>query len=91
MQQHPQVPWVVMWPAPGGGYFVQDRRTGETAQVPDAFSANQFAAQRAAAPGHMGAGDMVHAVTKRLGIQQCSPCVERQAQLNRLMPKVWRR
>lgn len=45
-------------------------------------------AHRSASPTHLGAGDLVAAATKRLGIQPCSPCEARRRALNQAMPRV---
>jgi hypothetical protein len=43
------------------------------------------------APTHYGAGDVVAAATKALGMESCSPCEQRRMALNRMMPRIWRR
>src|SRR5690606_29913226 len=78
-------------PQPGGGAIVVDRRTGQRALARTETEVHQFVAQRASAPGYLGAGDVVKKLTDTLGIQQCAPCARRQAALNDAMPRVWRR
>lgn len=50
------------------------------------MSAHQ--AHQSASPTHMGAGDVVAAATKRLGMTPCSPCEARRRALNQLVPRV---
>lgn len=89
--RHPEVPWVHIYPYPGGGALVVDVRTGARADVATDQQLHEFAARAARAPSHYGAGDAVAAVTSRLGIQKCAPCARRQAALNRAIPRLWRR
>lgn len=42
-------------------------------------------------PRFYGAGDLVARATGALGIEQCSPCQERQRRLNAILPRVLRR
>ena len=76
---------------PDGLWLVEDTRSGKRALARDERGIHEFAAAAAAAPGYAGAGDMVARMTGALGIQKCAPCAERQAALNRMMPRVWRR
>lgn len=46
---------------------------------------------RSAAPGHLGAGDVVARMTKAVGIEPCTPCEARRQWLNERFPRVWRR
>lgn len=71
--------------------MVTDTRTGTVERVPSEAAVVRFAAEHSAAPGYRGAGDAVRAVTQRLGIGSCTPCAARQAQLNGLLPRLWRR
>ena len=70
---------------------VADLRTGEQAVIrtPDEFV--RFVAAHSGAEGHMGAGDAVRAVTKKLGMGECTPCAKRQAALNGFLPRLFRR
>lgn len=88
---HPRLPWILVGPHPEGGFVVQDTRTGEAVHALDKGAVAHFAAAHSAAPGYGGAGDAVRAVTARLGIGACTPCEARQAQLNGLLPRLWRR
>lgn len=47
--------------------------------------------QHAACPEHYGLGDLVAKATSAVGIKPCQPCKQRQAALNRMAPRVWRR
>lgn len=88
---HPRLPWILVGPHPQGGFVVRDSRTGATAHAADPAGVARFAADHSAAPGYGGAGDAVQAVTQRLGLGSCAPCAARQAHLNGLFPRVWRR
>ena len=70
---------------------MRDTRTGAIAHAPDHAAVTRFAADHSAAPGYAGAGDAVHAVTRRLGIGSCTPCEARRAALNGVFPRLWRR
>jgi hypothetical protein len=89
--RHPKVPWVVFAPAQQGGFFAQNTRTGVQVHAPDELSLHQFAADSARSDGHYGLGDLVERAAHALGFEQCSPCAERQAALNRMAPRVLRR
>lgn len=92
MQRHPQAPWIVYGNGPQPGtVVVQDTRTGQALVARNELEMNQAFARFSAAPGRMGAGDVVKAATERLGIQQCTPCAKRQAAMNRMLPNLWRR
>jgi hypothetical protein len=73
-------------PAPGGGFYAHDERSGATVVAPDMMAVHEFAADSAVAPGRMGAGDVVARAASALGIGKCTPCAARQAALNRLIP-----
>lgn len=87
-QRHRQVPWVFFAPAPDGGFYAQNQRTGQQVYAPDQLALNEFAADCARAPGRMGAGDVVARAASALGFQKCSPCAARQAAMNRMLPNV---
>jgi len=91
MQRHRQVPWVTIEPGPQGSVVCTNTRDGRRIQAFNDLQVNQFAAQCAGEQGHVGAGDVIAGVTKALGIKGCAPCAARQAALNRMAPKVWRR
>ena len=85
---HPRLPWVQYAQHPHGGFVVRDTRTGEARHVASHDEIVRFAATHSARPGYYGAGDAVHAVTSRLGMSGCTPCAARQAQLNRMFPRL---
>lgn len=85
-QRYPQVPWVLVAPAPQGGFYAMNERTGQQVFAPNMTGVHEFAADSAAAPGRMGAGDVVARAASALGIQKCTPCAARQAALNRMIP-----
>jgi hypothetical protein len=87
----PRFPWITLVRQPGGRALVRNSRTGASALVADQGALAQFIAQNSAAPGYGGLGDAVRGVTKRLGFGECTPCARRQAMLNGLMPRVFRR
>jgi hypothetical protein len=82
---------ILVDPHPQGGFVVRDMRTGETVHAPTRGHVARFAAEHSAAPGYGGLGDAVAAVTKAVGVAPCTPCQARQAQLNGLLPRLWRR
>lgn len=53
--------------------------------------ARAHARHQSASPTHMGLGDAVAAVTRRLGIEPCAPCEERRYRLNQFVPQLFRR
>ena len=83
---HPRIPWVQFEPHPRGGFVLLDARTGKRAHAPNEAGVHAFAAAHSAPVGRAGAGDAVRAVTKRLGIGDCSPCAKRQALMNASLP-----
>lgn len=70
---------------------VADLRTGETAIVKSRDELVRFVADHSAGRSHMGLGDAVRALTKKLGFGECTPCQKRQAALNAAVPRLWRR
>lgn len=89
---HPRLPWVTVQPHPQGGFVVMDTRTNEKAYARDEAAVHAFAADHSAPIGRTGAGDVVRAVTTRLGIGSgCSPCARRQALMNASLPSFGRR
>lgn len=87
----PRFPWITLVRQGPGRVVVRDGRTGESALVSDPGSLSQFIAAHSASPGYGGLGDAVRGVTKRLGFGECTPCAKRQAMLNGLAPRVFRR
>jgi hypothetical protein len=83
---HPRIPWVTFQPHPRGGFVVLDTRTGQQAYAPNEPALHAFAADHSAPLGRSGMGDAVRAVTKRLGVGECSPCARRQALMNASLP-----
>lgn len=78
-------------PIAGGGFLVEDARTGQRVHAPDERALHAFAAQHSAPQGRAGAGDLLRGVTKRLGIGECTPCARRQALMNAALPSFRRR
>lgn len=97
MTPHPGAPWVEYWRALRTGYVVRCTRCGAQASAPGLDGVNAFARDHhehrapQAPPTHYGAGDLVARATGALGIAPCQPCKKRQAQLNGLFPRVWKR
>jgi hypothetical protein len=87
----PRLPWILVGRHPQGGFVVQDSRSGEQAYAPDEHAVAQFAAQHSASQGYGGLGDVVAGAAQRLGFEGCTPCAKRQAALNGLFPRVFRR
>ncbi len=91
---HPNVPWVDWAQTPQGPWVrcTQCVVGGILApgQTIDGFAAAHSRC-RQPEPTHLGLGDVVARATGALGVKPCAPCKERQAALNRLMPRVWRR
>lgn len=93
MTRHPQVPHVV-WARTTQGFAMRCQQCGSEATAGAPGGVDAFASQHQhPAPQRqtMGLGDVVAAATKAVGIQPCTPCQARQAALNRLLPRVWRR
>ena len=84
-------PWITLVRQPGGRALVRDGRTGDSALVSDPHALAHFIAAHSAAPGYGGLGDAVRGVTKRLGFGECTPCAKRQAALNAMAPRLFRR
>ena len=91
-QAHPQFPWIQVALHPQGGWVLSDSRDGTQVYAQTEHDFHTFVARRSNPnPQRMGAGDMVAAATHALGIEQCTPCAKRQAQLNAALPNMWRR
>lgn len=94
MNPHPQVRWV-LWQATPQGFVVRCNVCGQSASAGDPTGVHAFARDHAQhesqSPTHYGAGDAVAAVTKRLGIEPCTPCEARRRALNGMFPNLWRR
>jgi len=92
--RYPAVQWIVYEAHPPGIWAVCEVCRTQTGPL-SWPGLHQFAlAHRehvSAAPSHYGAGDVVAAATKAMGLQGCSPCERRRMELNRIMPRVWRR
>ncbi len=74
---YPNLPSIRYQAADGGGFNVQDLRSGAT------FFATTMAGVHAFAADHSnGLGSVVHRATKALGISRCEPCAKRQAAMN---------
>ena len=72
--------------------MLSDSRDGTQVYAQTEHDFHTFVARRSNPnPQRMGAGDMVAAATHALGIEQCTPCAKRQAQLNAALPNMWRR
>ncbi len=76
---------------PDGRYALLDTATGDRAIADDWVGVQQYIADRSAAPGYMGAGDIVRAATRRMGVAPCGPCAERQQAMNGVFPRLFRR
>lgn len=90
------VPWVIAAPHPNGlQVFCQVCRAKEIVCCPEA--ANAFAIghrqhRTTAGPSHVGLGDAVAAVAKRLGFKKpCQECEQRRVRLNRKVPRLFSR
>jgi hypothetical protein len=91
-QQHPQFPWIQVANHPQGGWVLHDSRDGTQIYAPNEHAFHTFVAQRSNPQlSRMGAGDIVARATHALGIEQCTPCARRQAEMNAMLPNLWRR
>lgn len=93
MNRHPQVPAVV-WLKATQGFAMRCTACGAQATAGTPGGVDAFASQHqhpVPARQAMGLGDVVAAATKAVGIAPCTPCQARQAKLNAIFPKVWRR
>lgn len=89
---HPRLSWILVGAHPQGGFVVRNTRTGQEVFAPTQQAVANAAASMSSAVGYGGLGDVVAGVTKRLGFSGgCTPCAQRQAQLNGLFPRVFRR
>jgi hypothetical protein len=84
MQRHPHAPHILFRAIPGG-FEVVDERTGKRATTANIAGVHQFAADHSRVASHVPLGDAVHRVASSLGLERCTPCAQRQAQLNRLV------
>ena len=87
-------PWVRTEFLPGIGYVaVCDacgaRQAIQTQEGVFAFG-EAHSAHQSAARGYYGAGDAVHAVAQRAGIESCTPCEKRRRAMNSWLPRLWR-
>ena len=90
---NPRLPFLKVAENPAGGFVVLDTRSMQSFTVSSIGDVHRWAAERSSAQGYMGAGDVVHSVAQRLGFgkSECTPCAQRQAQLNGLLPRMFRR
>jgi hypothetical protein len=82
------MPWLLVGQV-GAEYVVQDTRDGSTWRVPSVAQVHQIAADRSAAQGYRGLGDLVHRAASAVGAERCTPCAQRQVALNRALPRLW--
>lgn len=68
-----------------------DTRTGEQVRVNGPSELSQYLAAHSSAPGYGGLGDLFRGITKLFGAKPCAPCAKRQAALNAVAPRVFRR
>lgn len=87
----PAVPWVLVQ---NQGSYIHCyckicglRAHAVTEHDLDAFM-DAHEAHQSASPTHLGAGDVIAAATKRLGVTPCSPCEARRRALNQAIPRV---
>jgi pantoate kinase len=93
MNRHPQVPGVV-WLQTTQGFAARCTACGAQATAGTPQGVDDFAAAHqhpAPVRQAMGLGDVVAAATKAVGIAPCTPCQARQAKLNAMFPRLWRR
>ena len=83
-------PWIEVASSQAGA-FVRDTRTGEQAPWRTEHDLHRFIAAHSSAQGHGGLGDLLRGLTKKLGFGECTPCAKRQAALNGMAPRVFRR
>jgi hypothetical protein len=81
----------VVWAAQKDGFLVRDTRDGRTYLATTMDEVHAIAADLQKLGDYLGAGDVVHAIAERLGIARCPECEKRQAKLNAVLPKLWRR
>ena len=87
----PRMPWILVCPHPEGGFIVRDTRTGVQVHAGSEHAVAAAAAGMSADQGYHGLGDVVAGATRRLGIESCTPCARRQAELNARFPRLFRR
>ena len=85
-----QVSWIMVSPA-DAGYLVRDTRSDKTYTAVDLDEVLVVAGEITALHEHMGAGDLVGALTRVLGAKPCKGCERRRDRLNRWLPRVWKR
>ena len=94
MNSHPNVRWV-LWEGTPQGFDLRCSVCGATARAGNPAGADAFARDhaehRSAATGHYGAGDVVAAATKAIGLESCTPCEARRRAMNGWLPRVWKR
>jgi hypothetical protein len=91
-QQHPQFPWIQVASHPQSGWIIHDTRDGARFHAASEHAYHSIIAQRSNQQlNRMGAGDLVARATHALGIEQCTPCAQRQAALNQALPNLWRK
>ena len=84
-QQYPNLPWM-LYQGCGcarGGFTILDTRTNQQYHAPDEIAVHQFAADHSGQGSRVRLGDAVHGLTKRLGLNRCSSCAQRQVKMNR--------
>lgn len=75
-------PWVQWTHHPQGGFVVRDARQSGTYRAPTWEGVLKFAADHSTQQGKSGLGDLVAGFTGALGIEKCTPCAQRQADMN---------
>jgi hypothetical protein len=75
--EYPNLPWIHVKAAPGGGFYVRCTRTGD-----EFFASNMNGVHMFAADHSHGLGNVVHRAAKAVGATRCGACAKRQAALN---------
>lgn len=84
-------PWIEWGHHPQGGFAIRDTRQRGTFHAKTWNGVVGFAADRSTPQGKSGLGDVVKGVTSAFGIERCSPCAQRQANMNQWVqfPSSW--
>ena len=88
--QHPTVPNVSYASGLMGGYYVRLHRADgshQTVETHNELERETLVAEWSRSPEHIPLGDLIAAVTAKLGIKKCLPCARRQQALNRWLKK----
>ncbi len=72
---------------PDGGYLIENTETGERFTSRDVKSLAAYIRGHSKKESHYPIGTMIHEALKRVGVEGCLPCAERQALLDSMVPR----